>query len=227
MKQKELVLVGVGIVVVMVLINNGGLGSQSLLMGVVGLDCDEFRTNVASLSPASYTHPDVWIAADCDNNGEYEAYGSPGGSFTHQTCPSSFYLDGQEPVYGYDYYCLEPGDMGSSQFSVYVYNGEDCSKFQIGYGTSDQADIICGTPPCTPSWQCTPWSDCPLGSQQRTCTDANACGTNDGKPTEQQECSIECPTCDANVYCSGCSLNTDGLISRTELGAVITKWISS
>ncbi len=45
---------------------------------------------------------------------------------------------------------------------------------------------------CTPDWQCTNWGTCSGGTQTRTCTDANACGTSTGKPAESQSCTTTC-----------------------------------
>jgi hypothetical protein len=42
---------------------------------------------------------------------------------------------------------------------------------------------------CSPSWICTDWSACQEnGTQARTCTDNNKCGTSFGKPNETQNC---------------------------------------
>ena len=43
---------------------------------------------------------------------------------------------------------------------------------------------------CTENWSCTDWSACVNGTQTRTCTDANACGTTVNKPVESQSCEI-------------------------------------
>ncbi|MFH1256384.1 MAG: hypothetical protein V1494_03760 [Candidatus Diapherotrites archaeon] len=43
--------------------------------------------------------------------------------------------------------------------------------------------------PCEESWSCTFWSSCVNGTQTRTCTDANECGTTTNKPAESQSCS--------------------------------------
>ena len=66
---------------------------------------------------------------------------------------------------------------------------------------------------CSPNWQCTAWSACSAGgTQTRTCTDANSCGTTSGKPAESQPCSPTCPgalgACDSSKsncvqQCSG------------------------
>lgn len=42
---------------------------------------------------------------------------------------------------------------------------------------------------CTPSWQCTAWTSCNIaGTQSRTCTDLNSCGSATDKPPESQSC---------------------------------------
>lgn len=53
--------------------------------------------------------------------------------------------------------------------------------------TADSCPEDCG---CTPSWQCTTWSDCINEQQTRACTDLNDCGTNEGKPPEVQTCEV-------------------------------------
>ncbi|MBU1975834.1 MAG: hypothetical protein KKG59_05510 [Nanoarchaeota archaeon] len=51
-----------------------------------------------------------------------------------------------------------------------------------------------GPPPnCLPDWQCTVWSACTEGTQTRTCTDANVCGTDEGRPAESQSCTVDPP----------------------------------
>ena len=45
---------------------------------------------------------------------------------------------------------------------------------------------------CALDWRCTPWGYCIDGSQTRTCTDANSCGTNTNKPITTQQCSMSC-----------------------------------
>jgi hypothetical protein len=49
---------------------------------------------------------------------------------------------------------------------------------------------------CTPSWSCSGWGpeECPEEeTQSRTCTDANNCGTSEGKPSETRTCVFEKP----------------------------------
>ena len=73
-------------------------------------------------------------------------------------------------------------------------------------------------PACTPNWQCSDWSSCSQGTQTRTCTDLNSCGTTQGKPPESQSCTgcstdPDCPS--GQLCCSGscqdpsCSSDSD------------------
>lgn len=41
---------------------------------------------------------------------------------------------------------------------------------------------------CVESWTCSAWSACSGGTQTRTCTDSNACGTVSNKPAASQSC---------------------------------------
>ena len=41
---------------------------------------------------------------------------------------------------------------------------------------------------CTESWSCGSWSSCVGGTQTRTCTDANSCGTITSRPALSQSC---------------------------------------
>ena len=81
---------------------------------------------------------------------------------------------------------------------------------------------------CTPSWTCTSWSSCSSGSQTRTCTDSNNCGTNTGKPVTSQSCTSPttdlCKDANNNQKCGdilrlitcemqGCTTNTGQICS--------------
>ena len=76
----------------------------------------------------------------------------------------------------------------------------------------------CISTTCTPSWTCSAWSTCSGGTQTRTCTDSNNCGTNTGKPATSQSCT-SCNT-DADINCNG-------IVEDSELLTQITKWINS
>ncbi|MBI4095257.1 MAG: DUF4215 domain-containing protein, partial [DPANN group archaeon] len=74
-----------------------------------------------------------------------------------------------------------------------VYGKEQCDdgNTQSGDGCSRRCTIEA----CVPSWSCTAWSVCSTaGTQTRTCTDANNCGTTTNKPAESQACTPP-PTC--------------------------------
>ena len=86
----------------------------------------------------------------------------------------------------------------------------DCSgssEVEIGCDGSDQNEYSCtknstlnkykitglqfsgiGEEECTESWSCTSYSTCSGGTQTRTCTDSNNCGTENSKPSESQSC---------------------------------------
>lgn len=64
--------------------------------------------------------------------------------------------------------------------------------------------------PCTPDWRCTAWGQCTSGTQTRTCTDQNSCGTSQGRPAESQTC-----TCQENWSCGPWSACVNDQQSRT------------
>ncbi|HJZ18706.1 MAG TPA: hypothetical protein VJ208_01235 [Candidatus Nanoarchaeia archaeon] len=58
---------------------------------------------------------------------------------------------------------------------------EDESSVQIPVTSSESAS-------CSSGWVCSDWSECVDNSQARECSDANSCGTEEGKPSVTQEC---------------------------------------
>lgn len=47
-------------------------------------------------------------------------------------------------------------------------------------------------PTCNPDWECTSYGSCsPSGTQTRTCTDSNSCGTSEGRPQLSQSCTYD------------------------------------
>jgi len=65
-------------------------------------------------------------------------------------------------------------------------------------GCTNSNDNNC-TATCSENWTCTVWSTCVSGSQTRTCTDQNGCGTILNIPSESQACS------NTNVYLDECN----------------------
>lgn len=68
-------------------------------------------------------------------------------------------------------------------------NGTDAGAFQFDGST----------PPCTENWSCGDWSTCADGLQTRTCTDANNCGTTNGRPASSLACVMPDTTSPAAV----------------------------
>jgi len=70
-----------------------------------------------------------------------------------------------------DYYHFEATSTGLSYFAV---NGEEAA------------------PACVENWDCPDWATMPCvnGTQTRTCTDLNDCGTTVNKPAESQDCEV-------------------------------------
>lgn len=80
-----------------------------------------------------------------------------------------------------------------------------------GLSSSDTVTVTVLPPnKCVPSWACTAWDTCRAGTQRRTCTDANSCGTVDGKPAEFQDCA-----CVPNWTCSEWSVCLANAQTRT------------
>ena len=108
--------------------------------------------------------------------------------------------------------------VSSSTVKEYYCSG-NCKSVRIGcpsgYTCSNGACIQSTNVTCTPNWSCTGWSSCnaaysdvcsnsATGTQTRTCTDLNNCGTTSGKPAESQSCTT--------------TRNTDGTVCTTTNG---------
>ncbi len=70
--------------------------------------------------------------------------------------------------------------------------------FEVSDGTATDSEdititVLDGLAACTPNWTCTGWSVCSEELQTRTCTDQNSCGTDTGKPNENQACDSTAP----------------------------------
>ena len=65
---------------------------------------------------------------------------------------------------------------------------------------------------CDENWICTDWSSCLGGTQTRTCTDANNCGTTVNKSVVSQTCTVPCTE---DWSCTDWSECVDSLRTRT------------
>jgi PGF-pre-PGF domain-containing protein len=102
-------------------------------------------------------------------------------------------------------------DLSTSNVSLYrwennkwnelvtTYLSEDASEAFYQAESSGLSYFLIGTkggeitvtPTCTENWSCTDWSICVAGTQTRTCTDVNVCGTTINKPVESQTCEVK------------------------------------
>ncbi|MBI4020963.1 MAG: lamin tail domain-containing protein [Candidatus Aenigmarchaeota archaeon] len=55
-------------------------------------------------------------------------------------------------------------------------------------GSCSACTPACANPGCAEDWECTPWSACENGTQQRSCLELNGCGTALAKPGLTQDC---------------------------------------
>jgi hypothetical protein len=67
---------------------------------------------------------------------------------------------------------------------------------------------------CTENWSCGNWSSCAGGTQVRTCTDANSCGTTTNRPPLSQSCT-ETSGCTESWICTDWAACTNGNQGRT------------
>ena len=82
------------------------------------------------------------------------------------------------------------------------YDSDSCLEWSEWDSLSCETGKVCKnaqcvSPICTENWVCNEWSKCLTGTQTRTCTDSNACGTTANKPIELQTCTI----CSENWKC--------------------------
>jgi len=91
--------------------------------------------------------------------------------------------------------CTPDGCNDNCPTGCTVSDDPDCgSTGCCGDGTCDAAEDCsgcpgdCGSCTCTENWTCTAWSACSGGTQTRTCTDSNSCGTTNNKPPVSRDC---------------------------------------
>ncbi|PIN74411.1 hypothetical protein COV20_00085 [Candidatus Woesearchaeota archaeon CG10_big_fil_rev_8_21_14_0_10_45_16] len=61
---------------------------------------------------------------------------------------------------------------------------------QTQSASSSSGVSLSAQPLCAADWQCSDWSECTDGQQTRSCKDWNFCGSEEGRPTENQACTV-------------------------------------
>ena len=117
-------------------------------------------------------------------------------------------VGGMNPPTHQTYSCDATCSPGTTQACN---TSDDCAGIQTcnasGFWSScvDTPDDDC--PACVPDWGCGSWSACINGSQTRTCVDDNDCGSNTGKPSENQACGVcdftDVRDCTTDEGCTG------------------------
>jgi hypothetical protein len=82
-------------------------------------------------------------------------------------------------------------DNWDPRFTAAAVNNYIRAGFGMGTTVSPPPPVAPPPPPstCTENWSCSNWGSCSTsGTQSRTCTDLNACGTTNFKPSLTQSC---------------------------------------
>jgi len=136
---------------------------------------------------------------ECGNNIREEGEECDGTDFGGLTCSS----------YGYDsgnLLCLDNCVIStercynSAASSGQTGGGTGSSGMSGGSGFAPAGSGRIST--CTPNWTCSEWSECIGNLQTRKCTDANNCGTGEGKPEETRPCPST-PCIEGSRACAG------------------------
>ena len=99
----------------------------------------------------------------------------------------------------------------------------NASEIQALYNGSDPTPSPTS---CTENWTCGDWLSCSSGTQTRTCTDANSCGTTTTRPATTQSCGGVCTeswTCAAWSACSAAGTQTRTCTDTTACGTTAGK----
>ena len=169
-----------------------------------------FITNVAVGS--TYKDSNGWVSVN-DGSG-MKAFGENG--YSSYSCTDSAATIVGHTIEGYNI-CTRSGYSNR----VYVQEGTNGVIFTTTSGNTAGAVTSCGTPPtCTESWTCTAWSACSSGTQTRTCSDSNSCGTTTSKPAVTQ-------TCGTSGSCLLTDTNANGKVDDSELLQAINRWVNN
>ena len=166
--------------------------------GITDLASTTTLNGYYGLEPFVFIVPDP--DDDCENSNLIDFYVQ--GQFAGQTTfrnlgVTHFNLSATGVVYCGDGTCSSGEDCSSCP--------EDCGACSTGGGTGGGGGSSGGggstvtsapsspTPEpaeCTPNWVCSPWSQCINFTQSRECLDTKECGTDSGKPSEEQSCGV-------------------------------------
>ncbi len=154
----------------------------------------------------------------CDSDGDGHYDKNPDGTCNTYNCVPEGCVDTQGDDCNDNNPNIHPGVL---DFCDGIDNNCDGIDNGCGGGGGGFGGGAGGSISCTVNWTCTDWSECyPNGTQYRTCTDTNNCGTSYGKPEEERPCTYiqpsESRTCEENWTCTEWSeCSPDGIQTRT------------
>jgi hypothetical protein len=99
-----------------------------------------------------------------------------------------------------------PEPAGTEQ-STTVTDLEPKTQYYFGLKSADEAgnwsalsNVVGKLTNCTEDWTCGEWGACTDGAETRTCTDAEACGTNRYQPITTRDCGVGGPPPPSNAF---------------------------
>jgi hypothetical protein len=94
----------------------------------------------------------------------------------------------------------QPSGFTGTEYVTFVANDSESTAnsnnitltvMAVPAGGHKHEEVPSGGAACTSNWQCSGWNVCINGTQKRTCSDLNSCGTLSGKPAESQSCGAQ------------------------------------
>lgn len=125
----------------------------------------------------------VWVKITPPNSQEYTLNLINGGTVNHLPIPSVV------GVYQVVFYAESSSGAISSVVSSFELTAQNVVAPSSGSAGSSGGGSSGRVNQCTYVWDCTPWSVCVDGLQNRLCTNTGTCSGVQGKPAEQVQCS--------------------------------------